>query len=87
MKKVNTITVVLEDYNDEFEWKDAIQRAIMVLMENRYVMTIREEEKGIVVIDYDYDWSTGLGERAPIWLTLSEEQRLIYDEDMEEEDD
>ena len=84
MRKVNTITVVLENYNDEFEWKDAIQRAIEVLMENRYVMTIREEEKGIVVIDYDYDWNTGLGERAPIWLTLSEEQRLIYDEDMED---
>lgn len=87
MKKVNTITVVLEDYNDEFEWKDAIQRAIEVLMENRYVMTIREEEKGIVVIDYDYDWNTGLGERAPIWLTSSEEERLVYDEDMEEEED
>lgn len=85
MKKVNTITVVLEDYNDEFEWKDAIQRAIEVLMENRYVMTIREEEKGIVVIDYDYDWNTGLGERAPVWLTLSEEESLIYDEDMKDD--
>ena len=86
MKKVNTITVVLENYNNEFEWKDAIQRAIEVLMENRYVMTIREEEKGIVVIDYDYDWNTGLGERTPIWLTFSEEERLVYDEDMEEEE-
>lgn len=87
MGKVSSICVCLENYNDEFEWKEAIQDTIFLLLKNRYVMTIREEEKGIVVIDYDYDWNTGLGERAPIWLTFSEEERLIYDEDMEEEDD
>ena len=87
MGKVSSICVCSENYNDEFEWKEAIQDTIFLLLKNRYIMTIREEEKGIVVIDYDYDWNTGLGERAPIWLTSSEEERLVYDEDMEEEDD
>lgn len=85
MGKVNTIVVALENYGDEFEWREAIQDTIFLLLKNKYVMIIREEEKGIVVIEYDYDWNTGLGERAPVWLTLSEEARLVYDEDMEEE--
>jgi hypothetical protein len=52
MEEVNTIIITLENYNDEFEWKDAIQRAIELLMENKYVMVIRKEEHDIVVIDY-----------------------------------
>lgn len=87
MGKVSSICVCSENYSDEFEWKEAIQDTIFLLLKNKYIMTIREEEKGIVVIDYDYDWNTGLGERAPIWLTPSEEERLVYDEDMEEEED
>lgn len=87
MGKVSSIVVALENYGDEFEWREAIQDTIFLLLKNKYVMAVREEEYGIVVIDYDHEWGTGLGERAPIWLTLSEEQRLIYDEDMEEEDD
>lgn len=87
MKKVNTITIAGENYVGEFEWKKAIQDTIFLLLKNRYIMTVREEEYGIVVIDYEHEWSTGLGEYAPIWLTLSEEERLVYDEDEDKVDE
>lgn len=87
MKKVNRIVISRDNYEEDFEWKEAIQNTIFLLLENRYIMTIRKEEVGIVIIEYDYDWNVGYGERAPVWLTCSERLRLVYDEDEDEVDE
>lgn len=86
MDKVNTITISRDNYDDEFKWKEAVQNIVFLLLENRYMMTIRKEEYSIVVIEYDYDWNTGLNECTPIWLTLSEQERLVYDDEVDEEE-
>ena len=56
MKKVNQLVVCKDDYNTKEEFENAIKDAVMVLLNNNYIMTVKYDEKemGIVAIEYDY---------------------------------
>lgn len=79
---MNRIAICKEDYKSNKEFKNAIKKAIMVLLDNDYIMTVkyddRDKEMGIVVIDYDYA-NEEFGGRLPYWL-LPEEIEKIIDE-------
>ena len=71
MEKVNTLTICKDNYEDEFDFQDAIRDAIMFLLKNDYIMTVRydanDKEMGIVCIDYEHcfqEW----GCPYPYWL-------------------
>lgn len=56
MSKVNEITVCRDDYKSEEAFENAIKDAIMVLLNNGYIMTVQYDDKelGIVWIKYEY---------------------------------
>lgn len=71
------MTVCREDYPSREEFENAIKRAVCVLLENNYIMTVKWDEKGfgIVAIEFDYD-DVSYGCPYPVWLTC-EEQDMI----------
>ena len=78
---MNRLTICKDDYRSNKEFKNAIKRAIMVLLNNDYIMTIRyddrDKEMGVVVIDYNYA-NEEFGSRLPYWL-LPKEIEKIYE--------
>lgn len=79
MKKVNQLVVCNDDYKNKEEFENAIKDAILVLLNNNYIMTIKYDDKelGIVVIEYDYA-DVGIGTPYPIWLYPEEEESVVY---------
>ena len=78
MNEVNRITLCRDRYSSQEEFESAIKRAVMVLLENDYIMTVRWDEKGlgILCIDYEYD-DQSMGASYPMWLSC-EEQDMVY---------
>ena len=87
MNKVNSIVICRDKFDSEEAFKNAIRDAIMVLLDNDYIMTVRYDEKGlgIVVIDYDSD-DQGICEAYPYWLT-NEEWEIVYFERQRREEE
>lgn len=85
MKDVNSIAIVRDNYSSREEWEDAIKRMVIDLLDNRQIMTVRYDEPGlgIVVIEFNSDQQEW-GCHYPYWLSPSEEESIIYDEDRED---
>ena len=73
MNSVNRITICKDRYKTQDDFENAIKRAVMLLLENDYIMTIKYDEPalGIVCIDYNYA-DRSLGAEYPIWLSPDE---------------
>lgn len=84
MNNVNSIVICKDRYNSHRDFKDAILRAVEVLLENDYIMTIRWDEKGlgILSIEYNYD-DQFMGSDYPYWLSPTEIESVVFDEDKE----
>lgn len=85
MNKVNSIVICRDEYKSKEEFENAIKDAVMVLLNNNYIMTVRYDEKGlgIVVINFESD-NEEYGSPYPYWLT-PEEWETIYFERQERE--
>lgn len=81
MNKVNSIVICRGNYKSQEEFENAIRDAVIVLLNNEYIMTVRYDEKGlgIVVIDYDSD-DQGLCDAYPYWLTLKEWESVVLED-------
>ena len=82
MKKVNELVICREDYNSQEEFENAIKKAIMVLLDNNYIMTVKydcEKELGVVAIHYDYA-EQEYGGYYPYWLLPKEIERIECEE-------
>lgn len=79
MHNVNTIVICKEDYETEDAFENAVKRAVMVLLENNYIMTVRWDEKGlgILCIEYEHD-DTSFGGNYPYWLSPEEIECVMY---------
>ena len=86
MNDVNSIVMCRDRFSSQEEFENAIKRAVMVLLENDYIMTIRwdEKEMGILVIEFEDD-DISLGAPYPYWLSCEEQD--IIDIKREEEND
>lgn len=80
--KVNKLVLCRDDYKSQEEFENEIKKAVMLLLNSEHIMTIRYDEKGlgIVVIEYDNDDPT-LYTRYPYWLSSTEFERVIFDEE------
>ena len=47
MNDVNSILICREDYKSQEDFENAIKKAILVLLDNNYIMTVKWEEKGL----------------------------------------
>ena len=80
MNKVNSIVIVRDKFDSDEAFKNAIKDAILVLLENDYIMTVRYDEEGIVVIDYD-SADRKLGGVYPYWLSCGEYESIVWDDE------
>lgn len=68
---VSIITIDKKRYEDQYDFEDAVSNIIFTLMKNGYIMTVKEEDKDLVVIEYDYQ-DACFGGRYPCWLDEDE---------------
>lgn len=85
MKNVNTIAIVLDNYSSREEWEDAIKKMVISLLENRQILVVRCDEPGLGMVDIEFnpdqlEW----GCHYPYWLSPTEEESVIYDEDRDD---
>ena len=73
MQDVNRIVICRDNHESQEEFENAIRDAIMLLMNEGYVMVVRYDEPGlgIVCIDFDYD-DIELSGHHPCWITPDE---------------
>ena len=73
MNKVNRITVCRDEYKSKEEFENAIKDAVMVLLNNNYIMTVRYDEKGLGIVAIDYNYADqSYGDTYPYWLLPEE---------------
>lgn len=84
MNDVNTIVICRDTYTTQSDFQDAIRDAIMVLLNNDYIMTVSYDEKGLGIVRIDYeDADQSVGAPYPYWLTPEEAESVIrYQEEM-----
>lgn len=82
MNQVNRITICRDTYKSQECFEDAIKKAVMVLLDNEYIMTVRYDEPGlgIVCIDFDHD-DEAMGTPYPYWLNDKQWESVALDED------
>lgn len=75
--KTNQLTICKEHYEDEYDFREAIGKAVMLLLENNYIMTVQYDEPtlGIVTIEYEPNYPEW-GYNYPYWLSLEEHEIL-----------
>lgn len=81
-KIINSIVICRDKFKTEEDWKNAIKDAVMVLLENDYIMTVRYDEKGfgIVAIDYNYA-DQSFGDAYPYWLMPEEWESITWNDE------
>lgn len=73
MHKVNRITICRDEYKSKEEFEDGIKAAVMVLLNNNNIMTVRYDDKGLGIVVIDYDCvNQALGAPYPYWLLPEE---------------
>ena len=69
MSNVNTLVICKDEYKDEYDFEEAIKTAVMLLLQNDYVMTIRYDEKGFGIVAIEYESNNiEYGGVMPYWL-------------------
>lgn len=89
MKKVNELVVCKDDYKSEAEFYKALQDALTVILNNGYECVVRYDDgpkMGIVVFEYDYDRDNCYGNPLPYWLTPTEAESVIWDDECDDDD-
>lgn len=73
MGKVNTITFCKSNYNDEIDWEMAIESTVTMLLKAGYIMTVRNEDKGLGIVSIDFETDKReYGGVYPYWLEPEE---------------
>lgn len=82
MNNVNQLVVQKDDYNSKEEFENAIKEAIMVLLNNNYIMTVKYDDKsfGIVLIEYEHE-NIEYGCPHPYWLSSEEFESVEWAKD------
>lgn len=88
MKDINNITICKEDFSSKEEFEQAINRAVMCLLENNYIMTVRYDDKGFGIVSIDFNYSdTSYGCPYPFWLTADEYEECCFNKQKDNNDE
>ena len=83
MNDVNRITICRDTYETQEDFENAIKKAVMVLLDNNYIMTVRYDEPGLGIVCIDYEYSDqSFGCDYPYWLSPTEWESVILDDEM-----
>lgn len=81
MNKVNTITICKDQYKTQEDFENAIKKAVMVLLDNDYIMTVRYDEPGLGILCIDFDYADEqLGGPYPYWLSPEQWESVALDD-------
>ena len=70
---VNNIVICKENHKTDKEFKEAISKAVDLLLEEDYVMVVRYDEKGLGIVCIDYDYADqSYGGPYPYWLDAND---------------
>lgn len=86
MNNTNNITICRDTYETQEDFENAIKKAIMVLLDNRYIMTVRYDEPGLGIVCIEFEnGDPSMGADYPYWLSPTEWESVVFDnEDCEE---
>lgn len=77
---VNELVICKDHYEDEYDFETAISKAIMLLLENGYVMTVRYDDAGLGIVVIEYE-TNDYGLKQPHWIF--EDERCIVEQHRE----
>ena len=84
MNKVNELVICRKQYDSAEEWENAIKKAILLLLDAGYIMTVRYDEPGLGIVCIEYDSADEkLGGPQPCWLRPEEYERIAFDDEEE----
>lgn len=76
----NEIIICKSNFKSTEDFENAIKRAVMVLLENNYIMTVEYDEPGLGIVWIKYeDSNASLGGYYPVWLSPEEYESIIWD--------
>ena len=79
MKDVNEITICRDNYETREEFEDAVKTAVMLLLNEDYILTIHYDEKGLGIICIRYNYADqSMGCDYPYWLSPEEIEQVDF---------
>ena len=82
MNNINILEIDRDDYVTKEDFANAVRDAVMVLLNNHYIMTV-EDDGLVVVITYNYADSQ-YGCDYPYWLSPEEWENVLENREEEE---
>ena len=79
MNKVNELVICKKEFESEDKFKSRLRDAIIVLVNSGYICTVREDEAGIIAIDYEHA-DQRYGSPYPYWLTPEQWESIPLDD-------
>ena len=80
MDYINTITICKDTYETQEDFENAIKKAVMVLLDNNYIMTVRYDEPGLGIVCIEFETADQtVGCRYPYWLSLTEWESVFLE--------
>jgi hypothetical protein len=81
MNNTNHITICKDKFKTQEEFQNAIRDAIMVLLNNDYIMTVRYDEPGLGIVCIEYNYANQeYGTDYPYWLSPEEWESVDFEE-------
>ena len=83
MNDINSIVICRDTYKSQEEFENAIKKAIMVLLDNNYIMTVRYDEPGLGIVNINYNYADqSYGCHYPFWLSPDEWDSVTWDDEV-----
>lgn len=87
MMDTNTLVISKDNYKTSYDFEDAIKKAITLLLDANYIMTVSYEEAGLGIVRIDYEHADkSFGCDYPYWLSPEEFESVVRDCDKEGDD-
>lgn len=79
MNRTNEIVICRSEYKTKEDFENAIRDAVMVLLNNNYIMTVRYDEKGLGIVAIEYNYANQeYGDVYPHWLYPEEHESIVW---------
>ena len=83
MSDINAIVVCRDTYKTQEDFEDAIKKAVMVLLDNNYIMTVHYDEPGLGIVSIEYNYNDqSYGCHYPYWLSPNEWESIDWDDEV-----
>lgn len=82
MRSMNELVICRDEYESQEEFEDAVRDAVMVLLSNNYIMTVKYDDKGLGIVAIEYNYANQeYGDAYPYWLSPEEWESVVWEDD------